>query len=306
MSALPPKVHVKHGAYYYVHKNQWTRLCRVEDGEDSLYRRLAEVKSEKPPETMAEIFKLYKRSGLEGKAPSTRREYERHLDGPLKKAFGSMAAANVTPSDVAQYLEARGGVTANREMSTLSDVFQWAMRRGIVRLNPCRGVRRNPEKPRRRYLEDDELRAVLDACKEYEAHFIAVAYLTGMRQQDLIAMEKSWLTPEGIRWEEGKTKRRRLIGWSPTLGKVIRAALDRSQCERVLTNSSGQPLTKWAVQSIQRRLRKRAGVEHFTLHDIRAKAGSDAEDGRGLLAHASEAVFRRVYERKPKAAKPVR
>lgn len=306
MSKLPPKVHVKHGAYYYVHKNTWTKLSRLADGEDALYKRLAEHKSEKPPETITELLKLYKRTGLEGKAPATKREYERHIDGPLKKAFGDMAAVHVTPSDVAQYLEARGGVTANREMSTLSDMFQWAMRRGLVTYNPCRGVKRNPEKPRSRYLEDDELRAILDAAKDYEFHFLAAAYLTGMRQQDLIAMTKDWLTDEGIKWQEGKTKRRRLISWSPTLAHIIEAALERSQCERVFTNSSGEPWTKWGVQSLQRRIRKRAGVEGFTLHDIRAKAGSDAEDGRGLLAHASETVFRRVYERKAKAAKPVR
>lgn len=306
MSELPPKVHAKHGRYYYVHKNVWTPLSKLAEGEDTLYKRLSELKSEKPPETISELLKLYKRTGLEGKAVATKREYERHIDGPLKKAFGSMAAVHVTPSDVAQYLEARGGVTANREMSTLSDMFQWAMRRGLVTYNPCRGVKRNKEKPRSRYLEDDELRTILDACKDYEAQFIAAAYLTGMRQQDLIAMTKGWLTDEGIKWQEGKTKRRRHISWSPALAKIIEAALERSQCERVFTNSSGEPWTKWGIQSLQRRVRKRAGVEGFTLHDIRAKAGSDAEDGRGLLAHASEAVFRRVYDRKAKPSKPVR
>lgn len=313
MSKLPPKVHVKHGSYYYVHKNTWTRLSRLADGEDTLYKRLAEHKSEKPPETISELLRLYIRTGLPGKAPSTKREYERHVlgskktkPGPLMKSFGHMAAVNVEPADVAQYIESRGGVTANREMSTLSDMFQWAMRKGYVTSNPCRGVRRNPEKPRTRYLEDDELRKIIDAGTDYEAQFISAAYLTGMRQQDLIAMTKDWITDAGIQWREGKTGRRRLIAWSPTLWNIVEAALERSECERVFTNSSGQPWTKWGVQSLLRRIRRKSEVEGFTLHDIRAKAGSDAEDGRGLLAHASEAVFRRVYERKAKAAKPVR
>lgn len=318
MPNLPPKVHVKHGSYYYVHKNTWTKLSRLDEGEDTLYKALAVLKAEKPPEKLLELFRLYIRTGLPGKKPATKREYERHINGtaktkpgPLMRAFGNMTAVNVTPADVAQYLETRGGVTANREMSTLSDMYQWAMRKGYVQYNPCRGVRRNPEKPRTRYLEDDELRAIIDVGKDYEAQFISAAYLTGMRQQDLIAMTKDWITEEGIQWREGKTQRRRLIAWSPTLWNIVEAALDRSKCDRVFTNSSGQPWTKWGVQSLLRRIRKnvrreKVEMQDFTLHDIRAKAGSDAEDGRGLLAHASEAVFRRVYERKPKAAKPVR
>lgn len=306
MAKLPPKVHRSHGAYYYVHRNVWTRLCSESEGESEVYKQLAILREQKPPESLRDLFGRYLKAGMVAKSPATKREYQRQIEGPLMQAFGHMTAARLRPVDVALYLEARGGVTANREMSALSDVYQWSMRQGYVESNPCRGVRRNPERPRRRYMTNEELRAVMDKARPYEQDFIGMAYLTGMRQQDLIALRKANLTDAGIEWTEGKTRRPRTIGWSDALVFFIERALARSKCDYVLTNSRGEPWSKWGIQSMFRRLRAASQIEGVTLHDIRAKAASDAEDGRGLLAHASEAVFRRVYERRPKASKPVR
>lgn len=47
--------------------------------------------------------------------------------------------------------------------------------------------------------------------------------------------------------------------------------------------------------------------ERFTFHDLRAKAGSDAEENaQKLLGHASAVTTKRVYERKPSVVKPIR
>ena len=47
--------------------------------------------------------------------------------------------------------------------------------------------------------------------------------------------------------------------------------------------------------------------ERFTFHDLRATAGSDAEDNaQKLLVHASATTTKRVYERKPSMVKPIR
>ena len=47
--------------------------------------------------------------------------------------------------------------------------------------------------------------------------------------------------------------------------------------------------------------------ERFTFQDLRAKAGSDAEDNaQKLLGHANAATTKRVYERKPAKVNPIR
>lgn len=43
--------------------------------------------------------------------------------------------------------------------------------------------------------------------------------------------------------------------------------------------------------------------ERFTFHDLRAKDGTDAENGE-LLGHTSQAMFERVYRRKPWSVAP--
>lgn len=83
--------------------------------------------------------------------------------------FGQMRIASLTTADVAKYLEKRkrqgrahGG---NRERAVLSAAFEFDLRNGCATVNPCRGVRRNKEKPRKRYVTTPELQAAIDAAR---------------------------------------------------------------------------------------------------------------------------------------------
>ena len=83
----------------------------------------------------------------------------------LRLFFGTLRPKDVTRVDVYTYLDKRGApVRANREKALLSDVFSIAIRWGIVTDNPCWGVKRNPEKPRDRYVEDFEHETVWKAA----------------------------------------------------------------------------------------------------------------------------------------------
>ena len=50
----------------------------------------------------------------------------------------------------------------------------------------------------------------------------------------------------------------------------------------------------------------KAGVERFTFHDLRAKAGSESDNPTELLAHDDPRTTNRVYRRKPRRVRPVR
>jgi integrase len=50
-------------------------------------------------------------------------------------------------------------------------------------------------------------------------------------------------------------------------------------------------------------------TERFTEHDLRGKAGSDAETlerAQQLLGHADAKITKRVYRRKPEIVRPLR
>ena len=72
----------------------------------------------------------------------------------------------------------------------------------------------------------------------------------------------------------------------------------------VLPLAKSLKLNKGAVAAVLKSLVKRGLLaERFTFHDLRAKAGSDAKDGR-LLGHMNPRTLRRVYIRKPERVAP--
>jgi hypothetical protein len=52
-------------------------------------------------------------------------------------------------------------------------------------------VRRNKEKPSKRYVEHPELVPALDRANPALCQLMAAAYLTGLRQTDLMLMQKT-------------------------------------------------------------------------------------------------------------------
>ncbi len=64
----------------------------------------------------------------------------------------------------------------------------------------------------------------------------------------------------------------------------------------------------WA-RFMDRLLAETKVTERFTEHDLRAKAGSDAEtleQAQALLAHASPATTKRIYRRKAEVVAPLK
>ena len=97
-------------------------------------------------------------------------------------------------------------------------------------------------------------------------------------------MKRYQITPDGVRFQESKTGKVRLIEWSPALQFFLTRATSRAPMSPyVFTNSQGDKWTKWAMASVLRRLRRKIGGESWTWHDLRAKAESDHKDGLGLL-----------------------
>lgn len=290
-------VHPKNGSWYLVRKNKWTRLCRIAEGEAALYSALARA-TESRPDRLGMIFPHYL-AAAEIAAP-TRREYARCLNGVLLHRFGHMRPDDLTASDVAQYLEARkkeGAPTGgNRERAALSSVYEYAMRQGWAKANPCRGVRRNKERPRRTLVSNEQLRDAMDRSPHHFQLALGVAYLTGLRMTDLIALSRDQVKDDGLHVTESKTGKRNLILWTPALRLLVQQALENSKCERVLTGRYGRRLTPAGIASNMKRL----GVP-WSFRDLRSKAASDAD--HDVIGHRGQMLG--VYQR-ARRLRPVR
>jgi len=240
-------------------------------------------------ETFKDVQLDYRGKVLPTKAKSTQKEYRKALDR-LVGVFGPNRLQDIRPVHIYQYQDeraARGAkVIVNRDIAVLSAVFNHGIRLGHVDLNPCRQVRRRPEKPRTRYVTDEELAIVYNLASDWMQRAIRMVCITGIRLGDLCQIGPQNHTIEGFLYQQGKTGRKILIEWSDTLREAAQAP----------------PVSYEGFTSAWQRVMKKAlqkGLqERFTFHDLRAKAGSEAIDWR-LLGHTDRSVFERIYNRKP-------
>src|SRR5262249_28732034 len=86
-----------------------------------------------------------------------------------------------------------GAVTANRVRSTLSAMFAWGMREGLVLANPVINTNKREERPRERVLTDAELRLIWRALTDNQySTIVRLLMLTGQRLTEIT----------GLRWSE--------------------------------------------------------------------------------------------------------
>ena len=294
-----PGVTEKDGRYYKIVKNKWVKLTRIDEGINALYRALHELDPLKPG-TISELIGLYRAMGMDELSEATRKDYLNILKR-LEIGFGRMKVDTLRPNQVSNYLErrrkaGRGATRANREVAVLSAVHQFGMRNLACEYNPCRGTSRNTESPKQRYVTNEEFLDAFNRSNEAFQELLALAYLTGCRQTDLIAWSRTGnLTPKGIDYRQSKTGKQHLVSWSDAVRHFARRAMERApHSDLVLTNTRGEP---WTVSGIASQIKRLKCT--WTFKDLRAKAQSDS--AHSVLGHgaALEATYRKVLRTVP-------
>jgi hypothetical protein len=296
---LPPKVHEKNGRYYYVDRNVWNGLSRVDEGTPALYKALQQFTVGRPA-TYGHVMSRYVAEALPDLRPASRPEYERIIMGRLQHHFGAMVLNTLKPKHIAQYLELRkregAPVGGNRERAVLGSIISWGMRFGWCEDNPCHGVRRNREKPSKVYVTDATYLAAFNRASEPLQDLIAVALLSGLRQTDLRIMPKTAVTSNGLELTQSKDGKERIIEWSDALRFFVKRALARSEGPWLFVGVRGKP---WSVDGLQSAMRRLA--PGFRFRELRAKAASDAD--HNVLGHDAQMLSRYVRAQR---LKPVR
>ena len=290
---LPERVYYHHEAYFYVHKSgKWEKL----DADYAKAMALWAQKISAPDDvlTVDDLLNRYIVEVLPGKAERTQKD-NLHEIRYLRAFFGQMVCNDVEAKHVASYLEAREAKTrGNREVALLSHAFNKAILWGICKHNPCSvpGLR-NKEKPRDRYVTDDELAAFQALCPEWLVTYLNIKALTGLRQQDLLALKWSDITEEGITVcpikTRSSTRKKLLIEMTPELDSLLKS-LTKSGPYCFTTQAKGR-YTASGFQSIWKRLMTKfvsAGGVRFHEHDLRGKVATDMDDpvaAQHLLGH---------------------
>ena len=314
-SPYPKRVYARHGALYFVDvRGKWHRLGAIGMSASAIHGRLAELLEAAPSGTMAALIEKYTREVIPTKAARTAQAQRLELPR-LAAVFGHMAVADVMPSDCWGYYTARGsGSAAHHEVRLLSHVFTWALRWGLAKLNPARGLGLKTPEARTRYVADEEFLAVRGLAHPMLGYAMDLTLLTALRQGDILALERRHLTDAGLVLEAaGKTGKGLLVEWDDNLRAVTAACLrEKPQMRRALIcTRRGTRMTSRGFASMWQRLMakaKLAGVAHFTFHDLRAKSLSDSpslQDATTRAQHSDSRVTARVYRRLPERVKPL-
>jgi integrase len=319
---LPARVYFQCGAYRYRDlAGKWHRLGpRWDRAAKTNY---VEASSEDPlPHSMAELINRTLAKYGPDKSPRSRADNETEAVN-LKGFFGRMQPRAVTAVHVAQYRDARcdkhgkkAPVRANRELSLLSTVFAYGLEQGWCTVNPCRGVRRNKERPRTRNVEQAEYDAFLAFARARGTTarmLVATAvltYLTSQRGQDILALRLSEIREDGIHVTQLKSggKVKVVIEWTDALRTAVTEAraIERPVASMyVICNRQGQRYTDSGFKSMWNRLQvawHKEGGTRFHYHDLRArsvgKLKADGRQAKDITGHTTEATAERIYDRR--------
>ena len=303
---LPPHMHQKGGMYYYVTssggKRKWIKLHAELAKARVLWAQLENGDYATQTSLFNERLDLYLASPkFTALAERTRIQYE-CVAKTLRAYFDGASMESIQPKHIAIWMDNHhSAIQANTGKAIISNVFDIAVRYGIVNANPARQIKYNRVGGRDRLITDQEYRAIWKAADDHVRIAMDVGYLTGTRIQDILDIHLGDLSPEGIFVKVGKvknsTKKKQLFLWSPGLEEVIARAKALPRSVRglyLICDRQGKPYSYSTFNTHWLKAVRSVGIEGVHFHDIRAKAATDAKalgiNYQALLGHASKAM----------------
>lgn len=294
---LPPCVYQKHGAYYLVKQGKWKRLGDNLSQALAEYGRLHASPSGSMPALIEDALPFITR----GRAESTQAQYL-VAARKLQRIMADFAPDQVTHKVVVQLRRGLADTPnmANRVLSVLRLVFDYALEEELVDKNPCLGIKRLTEKRRDRLIDGTEFSRIYDKAPPRLQLMMEISYLTGQRLMDVVKIRRADIKAEGVYFRQDKTDAQLIVAWTPQL----RSAIDRAKALGGKVNAmtlfhtrrGGAPAYRTVYDQWVRACRA-AGIEDTDLRDLRAMAATHAKaqgkDATALLGHASTSMTKR-------------
>ena len=168
--------------------------------------------------------------------------------------------------------------TANQALALISSVFNWAIRHDKFQNNPARGVRKNKQKSRDRFLQAEEIanffKAVQNEENETIRDYILLSLYTGARRSNVVSMRWEDISFQNKIWQIPHTKNDESLV-IPLIDEAIDILKRRKGNDSPFVlpapGKSGHlvdPKKGW------KRILTEAGIENLHLHDLRRTLGS--------------------------------
>jgi integrase len=188
---------------------------------------------------------------------------------PYFTAYLSKISTKDVESYMTMRLEMVKPATVNREVTRLKHSLNTAVEWKYISRNPIEGLKALKEPPGRvRYLDDDELRLLLDGIiGHWLEPLVLISLNTGLRRSELLGL--SWsknidLKNGQITLFKTKTNKSRAVAINNTVSEVLRKIPRRIDSDLLFPDCRGD-----MVSTAFKRLCLKIGIGDFHWHDLR-------------------------------------
>ncbi|WP_338690436.1 tyrosine-type recombinase/integrase [Bradyrhizobium sp. 26S5] len=265
------------------------RLKReVDRGADPV----GQLQTDRSAPTVADLCTRFEKEYLSRKRPSTQASYKQQIAADILPSMKRLKVAAVAYSDVDDLhrtISERAPYHANRVLALLSKMFSLAILWHWRTDNPCRGVERNPEHKRKRYLTTDELGRLVTALDglpdEQSSNIIRLLLLTGARRGEVLAARwgqfdftrSEWIKPGATT----KQKTDHVIPLSAPAMELLKEMKETGKGEYLFPSRDGGH--RKDVKDSWSALCNAAKIDGLRLHDLRHSFASILATGGASL-----------------------
>jgi integrase len=249
---------------------------------------VAEDRERRNAETVSDLCQRFLEEHVTKKRPSTQINY-RSIVAVIEEELGSRKVSSIEYADIdrlhRRISKDRGAYSGNRTVAVASKMFALAIRWKMRADNPCKGVERNPESNRERYLTADELARLTAALDEHPNQQAADAFkfllLTGARSGEAFSAQWNQFDLVAGKWAKAsahtKQKRPHTTPLSPQAQELLqRIRARQDEAEQFVFPSGGESGHLTTLKKSWREVCKAARIANLRVHDLRHSYASFA------------------------------
>jgi integrase len=254
---------------------------------------LSDIENVRAAPTMAGLCDRFTAEHLPRKRTSTAADYRRMLTKYIKPHFGlhtKVEDVRFENIDALHRAATRNGgpYVANRCVAVLSKMFSLAVKWRMRPDNPCKGMERNTESKRVRYLSGEELARLTTALAAHSdkqtANIIRFLLLTGCRKGEALAARWEDIDLAKGVWSKPAASVKQNMPHIAPLSAPARQLLSEIavQGEFVFPGIDGRA-HRTSIEGGWRSIRRAAGITGLRIHDLRHSFASQlASSGASL------------------------
>ncbi|MER8655261.1 tyrosine-type recombinase/integrase [Mesorhizobium sp. M0847] len=180
---------------------------------------MGDVAATRDAKTVADLCDRFEEEHLTKKRASTSRDYKALIKNHVMPALKNKKVADVEFSDIDELhrkISKGAPYLANRTVAVLSKMFGLAIKWRWRADNPAKGIERNDEQKRHRYLSVAELASLTKALAEHEdqqaANIVRLLLLTGARRGEVQAAKwDQFDIKDGVWTKPGSTTKQKTL-----------------------------------------------------------------------------------------------